>query len=191
MASVQVRREAILRAQAELARRPLYLDTETTGLKEADEIVEICVLDSDGRVLLDSLVKPKGRISADAARVHGITDDRVRDAPMWPEVWPSVEVALAGQRVEIYNADFDARMMRQSHRKYGLSWPTQAVNFACVMKLYAQFQGEWNYRTRSYRWHSLEVAGQQCHLPLPNTHRAKEDALLARAVLHYMAESKH
>jgi DNA polymerase-3 subunit epsilon len=191
MPDARARREAILRALAELARKPVYLDTETTGLEDADEIVEICILDVDGRVVLDSLVKPKGGISAEAGKVHGITQDTVRDAPTWLEVWPGVEATLAGQRVEIYNADFDVRMMRQSHMKYGLPWPTQAVNFACIMKLYAQFHGEWNYRTGSYRWHSLEVAGQQCHLPLPNTHRAKEDALLARAVLHYMAESKH
>ena len=190
MTDGQARREAILWAQAEIARRPVYLDTETTGLKDFDEIVEVCILDSDARVLLESLVKPHGRISVEAASLHGITPGMVRDAPTWPEIWPAVEAALAGRRVEIYNADFDLRLMQQSHGKYGLSWPAQAVNPSCLMKLYAQFRGEWNYRARAYRWHSLEAAGQQCHLPLPNTHRAKDDALLAHAVLQYMAAAQ-
>jgi DNA polymerase-3 subunit epsilon len=190
MAGAQARKEAILLARAEIARGPVYLDTETTGLENYDEIVEICVLDSDGQVLLDSLVKPSGRISVSAGRLHGITHEMVKNAPTWPEMWPRVEAALAGRRVEIYNADFDLRLMRQSHQKYGLPWPARVLNSACVMKLYAQFRGEWNFRAGSYRWHSLENAGWQCGLSLSSAHRAKEDALLARAVLHHMAEAQ-
>jgi uncharacterized protein YprB with RNaseH-like and TPR domain len=34
----------------------LYLDTETTGLGNADEIIEISALDNAGRVLIDTLI---------------------------------------------------------------------------------------------------------------------------------------
>jgi DNA polymerase III epsilon subunit-like protein len=39
--------------------RTVFLDLETTGLDpRTDEIVEIGILDEDGRVLLDTLVRP-------------------------------------------------------------------------------------------------------------------------------------
>ncbi|MDP2626098.1 MAG: 3'-5' exonuclease, partial [Candidatus Rokubacteria bacterium] len=93
------RHEAVLEAGRILAEHPVYLDTETTGLDPGDQIVEICVLDHDGSVLVDSLVKSACRISPGAAAVHGITEGAVRDAPMWPEVWPAVEAALRGRLV--------------------------------------------------------------------------------------------
>ena len=64
-----------------LAAEPLILDTETTGLGDEAEICEIAVIRQDGSVVLDTLVRPTGKISEDATRVHGITDADVRDAP--------------------------------------------------------------------------------------------------------------
>ncbi len=182
------RRSAILIAQAELALRPVYLDTETTGLDTTDQVVDICIVDDNGRVLVDSLVKPKGTIPPEVTCIHGITDEMVENAPTWPEIWPQVERAMAGRRVAIYNADFDVRMMQQSHHKYCLPWQLDGATFFCIMKLYAQFHGEWNYVYASYRWQKLKAAGQQCRIALPNAHRARADAFLARQVLHYMAE---
>ena len=46
-------------ARGWLARRPVYLDTETTGLGRDDEIVEIALLDHDGTALADLRVKPR------------------------------------------------------------------------------------------------------------------------------------
>jgi DNA polymerase III epsilon subunit-like protein len=94
---------------------------------------------------------------------------------------------LDGRQVGIYNADFDLRMLRQSNAKFNLRWEID-TSFFCIMKLYAQFYGSWNNARRSYRWHSLEAAGRHCRIPLPNTHRAKDDTLLARSVLLHMAK---
>jgi DNA polymerase III epsilon subunit-like protein len=77
--------------------------------------------------------------------------------------------------------------MRQSHQKYWMDWRFPEHNFFCIMKLYAHFFGEWDARRGSYRWQSLDQAGKQCGIPLQNVHRAKEDALLARALLLHMA----
>ncbi len=187
MTGTEARRQAILQARAEIQTRPVYLDTETTGLDNDSQIVEICILDSDGAPLVDTLVKPRGAIPADVIRIHGITNEMVADAPAWPDVWPCVSAALDGRRVAIYNAEFDLRMMQQSHRKHRLRWEAGFDCF-CVMQLYARFYGEWNSYYRSFRWQRLENARHQCGLRLPNAHRAHADALLARAVLHYMAK---
>ena len=186
----QARREAIAKAQIEVRKQPVYLDTETTGLNPTDQIVEICLIDSDGSSLFESLVKPTGRIPHDATRVHGITEAMVANAPTWPEIWPQVNATLAGRQLGIYNEEYDLRLMRQSHRVHRLEWPTPEFTSFCIMKLYAQFRGEWDARRGNYRWHSLENARMQCRLDLPNAHRARADALLARAVLQYMAQQR-
>ena len=182
------RTEAIEIAREKLSLDPIFLDTETTGLDDYSEIVEVCIVDHDGDILYDSLVKPTRKIPLDAARIHGITDLKVQNAPNWAQVWGEVKLILAGREVGIYNADFDLRMIRQSNAKYNLKWQPEA--YFCIMKLYAQFYGSWNNARRSYRWQSLEAAGRQCRIPLLNAHRAKDDTLLARAVLLHMAKSE-
>jgi DNA polymerase-3 subunit epsilon len=189
MGREQDRRAAIVQAQIELNKKPIYLDTETTGLKDRDQIVEICLLEHDGSIAFQSLVKPTVKIPFDATRVHHITDAMVSTAPTWLEVWPQVEALLTTRRIAIYNAEYDLRLMQQSHRAHGLRW-SASISHVCIMKLYAQFRGEWNSRARSYRWFSLDDARWQCGLDLPNAHRAHADTLLARAALHFMAAQR-
>jgi len=52
----------------------VYLDTETTGLSPGNgaRIVEIAILDDDGRPLLDTLVNPDCEIPDEASSIHGI-----------------------------------------------------------------------------------------------------------------------
>jgi DNA polymerase-3 subunit epsilon len=180
------RTEAVAIAKEKLALHPVYLDTETTGSGPIDEIIEIGIVDDEGKVLFESFVKPMGSVSAEARRVHGITDDMLASAPRWLHVWPKVEAAVAGKAVGIYNADFDLRLLQQTHAKYKMRWSFPGQAF-CVMKLYARFHGEWNSRTMDFKWQSLTAAGQQCRIPLPNAHRTIADTLLTRAILRYMA----
>lgn len=184
----QTRKATIAKVQKLLAEQPIYLDTETTGTHQTAEIVEICLVDHAGQILLDSLVKPHGKIPPQATQIHGITNAIVQDAPTWPDIWPRVQAILANRSVGIYNAEFDLRLMKQSHRQARKAWPGIEARVFCIMKLYARFYGDWNPVHHDYRWQSLENAGRQCGLTLPNTHRAKDDTLLARAVLHYMAD---
>ena len=184
------RQLAIDQAREALADKPVYLDTETTGLEERAEIVDICILDDQGRVLLDTLVKPKRKIPPEATKVHGITDAMVATAPTWKALYPQVQTLLARRRIAIYNADYDARLLYQTTLQYGLEWALVEDQFFCIMKLYAQFYGQWDNYHGNYKWHKLELAGQHCRLNVPNAHRAKADTLLARAVLHYMAKQK-
>ncbi|GAB6537144.1 hypothetical protein bcgnr5378_63820 [Bacillus cereus] len=64
----------------------LVLDTQTTGLGETDEIVEIAVTDLDGKTFLNTLVRPTVRICNDATMVHGITDKTVEKGQSWSYV---------------------------------------------------------------------------------------------------------
>jgi DNA polymerase-3 subunit epsilon len=182
------RQQAILLARQYALAEPVFLDTETTGLNPNDEIIEICVLDSRGSVLLDSLVRPTRRIPPDVIPIHSITNELVMDAPAWPEVWPQVESLLRGRVVGIYNAEFDLRMLRQTHRAHTLEWAADPRNF-CIMKLYAQFYGQiGSYGTP--RWQKLEVAARQCGINPGYTHRALADTRLAKAIFDHIAAAR-
>ncbi len=181
-----VRTKAIETAQRLLAEKPVYLDTETTGLNRTDEIIEISIVDDDGQVLLETFVKPSQSIPYASTRIHGITDADVQGMRSWPVVWPEVRGALFNRLVVMYNAEFDLRLMAQSHARYRLPWKEKFRTFD-LLKLYAEFRGDWDPYRRSYRYHSLDSAGKQCQISLPNAHRATADTLLTRAVLHYIA----
>jgi DNA polymerase III epsilon subunit-like protein len=175
------RQSIVDRARQIWEAQPVFLDTETTGLHDTAEIIEVSIIDHDGQVLLETLVKPRRPIPADVVWVHGITNPMVEAAPGWQQVWPQVEALLLGRHVGIYNAEFDLRMMRQSHLANGMPWRPPASSFFCIMKMYADFYG-------SMKWQKLESAGRQCRIPLPNSHRAKDDSLLARAVFQYIKD---
>lgn len=185
----QARREAAHLARQRLQSLPCYLDTETTGLGAQDEIIEVCLLDNAGSVLFESLVRPTRTIPMDAVALHGITDAAVEAAPHWPDVWPVLRDLMKARSVAVYNAEFDSRLLRQTQARHGLTEAVDTSGFFCLMLLYAQFRGEWDASRRSFRWQSLEAARRQVGLDLPNAHRARDDALLARAVLHAMASS--
>lgn len=184
------RLNAIQEARTWLESNPVYLDTETTGLGETSEVIEIGIIDDRGAVLFDQLVNPRGPMDPAARNKHGITDDQLKTAPTWEKIWPLVEVILTGRRIGVYNVEFDLRLMRQSHRRAWLNWTLSEANFFDIMKLYARFHGDWDPIRISFRYQSLEVACRQCGIPVNEIHRAVGDCLLARALLHHMAESK-
>jgi DNA polymerase-3 subunit epsilon len=184
---ILARREAVQQALKWTQMLPVYIDTETTGLGPNAEVIEIAILDSDGKLLYQSLVRPKGRIDPEAMRVHGITQAEVAGAPEWADIWPQVESTLLNRKIGIYNSEFDLRMLKQTHQRAWLSWTLPDSAFFCIMKLYARFYGDWDRQRSGYRYHSLENAGRQSGILLPNSHRAQDDALLARELLQYMA----
>ncbi len=188
-ASSAVRQRAIETARKVIEAHPVYMDTETTGLERNDEIIEISIIDDEETVLFSSLVKPSQPIPTSSTMIHGITDADVQNARTWPVVWPEVRSAMFGRVVVIYNQDFDIRLMQQSHARYRLPWRDR-FNTVDLLKLYAEFKGDWDPNRRSYRYHSLAAAGKQCRISLPNAHRSTADTLLTRAVLHFIADCK-
>jgi DNA polymerase III subunit epsilon len=186
MITSTAQRDSILLARQVLDQHPVYLDTETTGLDKTAEIVEISVIDTDGSTLVDTLVRPSQTIPAEVMRVHHITNEMVQKAQPWPFLWNSIKPALNGRVVVIYNSDFDIRMIKQTHDRYKMRWDFTGRPFD-LMTLYARFNGEWDPNRRTYRNISLDNAGKNCRIPLPNAHRALADTLLTRALLEYLA----
>lgn len=180
------RQQVIQQARQWINEKPVYIDTETTGLDKTAEIVEIAVINHDGSTLYESLVRPSRPIPPDLVSIHGIDNHMVEKAPTFPVVWATLRSLLLDRKIAVYNAEFDLRMMRQSYEIYKLPWKERLITFD-IMQLYAAYRGEWDTTRRSYRYFKLEEAGRSLQIPLPNSHRAADDARLTRALLHSIA----
>jgi hypothetical protein len=87
----------------------LILDTETNGVGQHSEVIEVSVINTKGEVLLDTLLKPKTMtMNPFAERVHGINLKMLRDAPGWSEVFPQLAEIADRRTILAWNASFDA-----------------------------------------------------------------------------------
>ena len=173
------RQQIIDYARKKIESDPVYLDTETTGLESSDEIIEIAIVDSSGKVLLESFVRPQKSIPASATAINNITNNMVANSPSWSEIWPVVRNHLLDHPIGMYNAEFDVRMILQSMKINHLPNITR-LNAFDVMKIYSDYM-------RSDRRYRLEQAGKNLGVVIPNSHRAADDTLLTRAIFHSIA----
>lgn len=177
-------------AQQCLNRNCLVLDTETTGLDDKAEIIEIAVIDATGKVLLNTLVKPSKPIPPEATAIHGITDEMVKDAPTWPEVSPQLCSLISGKTIAIYNAEYDIRLLEQTDRIWKVTPKISVMpQIVCAMHEYAEFYGQKSERG-GFKWQKLTSAAEQQGVIIEGTpHRALSDCLTTLGVIKAMAGS--
>ena len=120
-----------------LLNRPdvLVVDVETTGFGDRAEVLAVAVIDTTGRVRLDTVSMPQGRIPTDASNVHGLTRPRLRsmDARPWPEVHRELAQLLRGASVVVaWNVEYDRRLLPQTAERHDLTLPS--VTWRCAME---------------------------------------------------------
>jgi DNA polymerase-3 subunit epsilon len=93
--------------------REIVLDTETTGIdpRQGHRLIEIGCLELEdlmptGRTF-HRFINPERLIDPDAIRVHGITDDKVRDAPVFRLVAEELLAFVGDAPLIAHNAAFD------------------------------------------------------------------------------------
>ncbi|MEQ1965604.1 3'-5' exonuclease [Xenorhabdus nematophila] len=124
---------------------PVILDTETTGLGERDQVIELAVTDIWGDVLLNTRLRPTVKISPHAMDVHGISEADLTNEPMWPQIAPALAQLLSGRHVVIFNSSFDSRLLRQTAGAFGDHMPWwEEKNLLCAMTLASDAFGSTN-----------------------------------------------
>ncbi len=172
---------------AEAARKLLdrtdvfILDTETTGLKDA-EVIELALVDTTGAVRLNTLLKPQTpAMNPHAQRVHGISLRELQNQPRWPDVLPEFVALAKDATVLAWNAPFDARMLEQTSARWDLPHPK--LLYVCAMRLYAQTHGR-----PSYGLHKAVVTeGLEALLTQHASHRALGDVMFVLELLKRLA----
>ncbi|QTF91070.1 DNA polymerase III subunit epsilon [Halomonas sp. BM-2019] len=93
--------------------RQIILDTETTGIdpREGHRLIEIGAVEMVNRRLTGNTyhqyINPQREIEAEAVAVHGITNERVADEPVFAEVADAFWAFIEGAELVIHNAPFD------------------------------------------------------------------------------------
>lgn len=169
----------------------LFLDTETTGLSDDDEIVQIGIIDYKGKVLLDELIRPDKPISQEATEIHGITNKMVENSPFYTEIHLKILDIIKGKNLLIYNKDFDTRILHQTAYKNGcLSFEFNHKEALCVMSWYSRIYGDYNDYFDSYRWQKLTDAAEQQSIDISDlsAHEAISDCEITRRLVNKLIE---
>ncbi|WP_413113396.1 exonuclease domain-containing protein [Thaumasiovibrio sp. DFM-14] len=116
----------------------VYLDTESTGIDDDDQIIQIGIIDIDGNVLLNTLVQCDKESHPKALEVHGITPDMLKDAPTYPEIHDKIVSLLHNKVVEAYNAPFDMRLLTQTAKCHQLDFDDCHWKARCIMRRFAE-----------------------------------------------------
>lgn len=106
--------------------RFVVLDTETTGRSffQGDRLIEIGACKYDDRVLVEEYhcyINPQCKVSEGALRVHGLSDQFLKDKQLFAEVADSFLEFISGCVLVIHNAQFDLGFLDNELGECGLS----------------------------------------------------------------------
>jgi DNA polymerase III subunit epsilon len=109
------------------AMRQIVLDTETTGLSAegGDRIIEIGCVELVARKLTGNnkhfYLNPERDSHEDALKVHGISNEFLRDKPKFAAVADELLEYVAGAEIIIHNAPFDVAFLNRELELMGRS----------------------------------------------------------------------
>jgi DNA polymerase III epsilon subunit family exonuclease len=165
----------------------IAIDSETTGIEPGtDRIVELGAYAMSGGangIKLGSLVNSGRKIPEDATKVHGITDDDVRDAPTLAELAPRFLERVRDADVLVgYNFPYDAAMLEA---ELGDAW-RNAIDGKPILDALVVVRtdavGRW---WKGSGRHKLDAVADRLGLERSGeSHRASSDARLALQVLY-------
>lgn len=165
-----------------MAKRPIYYDTETTGVRpDKDRIIEIAAYDPIEDRSFESLINPKCPIPQEASAIHNITDEMVKEAPSFEEVGKKFIEFCQGEVVLIaHNNDaFDKPFIEAEFQRNNVplpQWP-----FIDSLKF-----------SRKYRpdlpRHSLQHLREYHGIEANNAHRALDDVVILHQVFSQMID---
>lgn len=170
-----------------LASRTLaFLDVETTGLSPwfGDRICEIAILRCQGEEILgsfDTLINPERSISPGAARVNGLSDAQVADAPHFAEVTGQVMPLLMDAIIVCHNAPFDLGFVSSELNRLSQDLPpVDVIDTLELARTYFDFDSN-----------SLQSIADHLMIDRSGAHRALADVLTTRDVLeHFLVKLK-
>jgi DNA polymerase-3 subunit epsilon len=164
--------------------RPLaVIDIEATGTNlSTDRIIEIAIVKimPDGRKMVKrKLVNPEMPIPAAVTEIHGITDEMVKDAPVFRQVANEIRQFIDVADLAGYNSNrFDIPMLVEEFLRISLDFDMKNRKLLDVQKIFHQM--EQRTLSAAYKFY--------CNGVLDNAHSAEADACATWEVLQSQIE---
>lgn len=159
--------------------KPLCVfDLETTGTQVAkDRIVEISILKVNPDASRESktwLVNPGIPIPSETSAIHGITDEKVKDAPTFKEIASKVMDMIAGTDLGGFNSNrFDVPLLAEELLRAGLDFDLSKFKLVDAQTIFHKMEPR--NLTAAYQFY--------CKKELVNAHSAEADVLATFEVL--------
>lgn len=155
----------------QLTRPIAFFDLETTGVNiGSDKIVEIAIIKimPDGtRAVKRKLINPQIPIPAEATAVHGISDEMVKDAPVFKQAANELKQFIEGCDLGGYNSNrFDIPLLAEEFLRAGLEFSLDGRKMIDVQRIFHHMEQ----RTlgAAYKFY--------CNKILEDAHSAEADA---------------
>jgi|TARA_B100000929_G_scaffold183136_1_gene145033 DNA polymerase-3 subunit epsilon len=103
----------------------IFLDTETTGLsvRDGDRLIEVACIETKNLIptkkVFHKFVNPEKKISQEAFKIHGFSDDFLKDKEKFKDVADKFLEFIKGKKLIIHNASFDIGFLNNELKKSG------------------------------------------------------------------------
>jgi DNA polymerase-3 subunit epsilon len=169
-------------ARGDMPKRPIYYDTETTGVRsDKDRVIEIAAFDPVENRSFVHLINPGSPIPPEATAIHHITDAMVAEASSFEEIGKAFVEFCSGDVVLIaHNNDaFDKLFLENEFKRANLPMPQWT--FIDSLK--------WS---RKYRndlpRHTLQNLREVYGIAANQAHRALDDVMVLHQVFSSMTD---
>jgi DNA polymerase-3 subunit epsilon len=165
-------------------KKPLaFIDIEATGTNvSTDRIVEIAIVKllADGnRTIKRKLINPQIPIPQVCIDLHGITNEMVKDAPVFKQVAQEIKQFLDGCDLACYNAyRLDIPLLMEEFIRSGVDFDMKNKKVVDVQKIFHQM--EQRTLSAAYRFY--------CQKSLDGAHGAEVDATATAEILNAQIE---
>lgn len=162
--------------------RPIYYDTETTGVRnDKDRIIELAAYDPVENRTFCRLINPGIPIPPEATAIHHISNEMVADAPTFKTIAEEFVAFCPEETVLIaHNNDaFDKLFMEQEFKRAGVEFPP--YRFIDTLK--------WSRKYRSdLPRHTLQSLREVYGFASNQAHRALDDVIILHQVFAAMID---
>lgn len=165
-------------------KKPLaFIDIEATGTNvSSDRIVEIAIIKTmaDGsRTTKRKLINPQIPIPQVCIDLHGITNEMVKDAPVFKQVAQELKQVLDGCDLACYNAyRLDIPLLMEEFIRADVDFDMKSRKVVDVQKIF--YQMEQRTLSAAYKFY--------CQKPLEGAHGAEADATATLEILYAQLE---
>ncbi|MBM3404881.1 MAG: 3'-5' exonuclease [Bacteroidetes bacterium] len=169
--------------QLNLTKPLAFIDLETTGINVTnDRIVEICILrvnTDHTEKILTRRVNPTIPIPEEVVKIHGITNEDVKNEPTFAQLGHELAEFLNGCDLAGYNSiNFDIPLLMEEFLRAGIPFELKGRKLVDIQNIFHKMEPR-NLRA-ALRFY--------CHKELENAHSAEADTIATFEILKAQIE---